>query len=197
MAEHRTDDEVMNGEVTDGRDVQQSPDPDADRSSGGPSTADVAGAGSANQATTTDVSGTETTAPPEQRPEPQSRAPAPAADQPARPAQTNEESRTPLFAADLAESFRSRWQDIQTSFVDEPRRAVRAGRQSGRRGHAAARQDLCRRAFTARTAGASRRGHLDRGSADGSTALPVLLRSPALDLSAAGSESVSQQILRA
>lgn len=124
MAEHRTDDEVMNGEVTDGRDVQQSPDADADRSSGGPSTADVAGAGSANQATTTDVSGTETTAPPEQRPEPQSRAPAPAADQPARPAQTNEESRTPLFAADLAESFRSRWQDIQTSFVDEPRRAV-------------------------------------------------------------------------
>ncbi|MBE3074467.1 MAG: hypothetical protein IMZ75_05905, partial [Actinobacteria bacterium] len=88
------------------------------------STADVADAGSANQATTIDVSGTETTAQPEQRPETQSQAPAPAADQPARPAQTNEESRTPLFAADLAESFRSRWQDIQTSFVDEPTRAV-------------------------------------------------------------------------
>ena len=35
-----------------------------------------------------------------------------------------EESRTPLFAADAAESFRSRWQDIQTSFVDEPTGAV-------------------------------------------------------------------------
>lgn len=30
----------------------------------------------------------------------------------------------PLFAAESAESFRSRWQEIQTSFVDEPRRAV-------------------------------------------------------------------------
>jgi hypothetical protein len=119
MAEERTNDEVMNG-----RDIQSSPDANADRSSGGLSTADVAGAGSADQATTTDVLGTETTAPPEQRPESQSQAPAPAADQPARPAQTNEESRTPLFAADAAESFQSRWQDIQTSFVDEPRRAV-------------------------------------------------------------------------
>src|SRR5665254_14909 len=46
------------------------------------------------------------------------------ADQPAKPAQTDEERRTPLFAADAAESFRSRWQDIQTSFIDEPTRAV-------------------------------------------------------------------------
>ena len=118
MAEQRTNDEVMNG-----RDMQPSPDTEVDRPSGGLSTADVAGVGSAKQATTTDVSGTETT-PPEQRLEPQSLAPAPTADQPARPAQTNEESRTPLFAADAAESFRSRWQDIQTSFVDEPTRAV-------------------------------------------------------------------------
>ena len=47
-----------------------------------------------------------------------------AADEPARPAQTNDESSTPLFAAGPAESFRSRWLDIQTSFVDEPGRAV-------------------------------------------------------------------------
>lgn len=47
-----------------------------------------------------------------------------AADEPARPAQTNDERSTPLFAAGPAESFRSRWLDIQTSFVDEPGRAV-------------------------------------------------------------------------
>jgi hypothetical protein len=119
MAEQRTDDEVMNG-----RDRQLSPDPEADRPSEGLSTADLAGVGSATQATTTDESGTETPAPQEHRLEPEFQAPAPTADQPARPAQTNEESRTPLFAADAAESFRSRWQDIQTSFVDEPTRAV-------------------------------------------------------------------------
>ena len=119
MAEQRTDNEVMTG-----RDMQLSPDTEVDRPSGGLSTADLAGVGSATQATTTDVSGTETPAPPEQRLEPQSQAPAPTADQPARPAQTKEESPTPLFAADAAESFRSRWQDIQTSFIDEPTRAV-------------------------------------------------------------------------
>jgi hypothetical protein len=106
------------------RDMQPSPDVNADRPSGGLNTADVAGVGSANQATSTDVSGMETTAPPDQRPEPQSLAPAPIADQLTRPAPTNEERRTPLFTADAAESLRSRWQDIQTSFVDEPRRAV-------------------------------------------------------------------------
>jgi len=119
MAEQRTDDEVMNGP-----DMQPNPDTEVDRPSGGLSTADLAGVGSATQATTTDVSGTETPAPPEQRLEPQSLAPAPTADQPAKPAQTDEERRTPLFAADAAESFRSRWQDIQTSFIDEPTRAV-------------------------------------------------------------------------
>jgi hypothetical protein len=119
MAEQRTDNEVMTG-----RDMQLSPDTEVDGPSGGLSTADLAGVGSATQATTTDVSGTETPAPPEQRLEPQSQAPAPTADQPARPAQTKEESPTPLFAADAAESFRSRWQDIQTSFIDEPTRAV-------------------------------------------------------------------------
>ena len=83
---------------------------------------------------------------------------------------------------------------------DELRRRAptrgRTGRRSRRRGHAAARRDLRRRALTARTAGRSWQGHLDRGSADGSTTLPVLLRSPALDLSVAGSESVSERILR-
>jgi hypothetical protein len=119
MAEQRADEQMMTGP-----DMRPSPDTEVDRPSGGLSTADLAGVGSATQATTTDVSGMETPAPPEQRLEPQSQAPAPTADQPARPGQTKEESRTPLFAADAAESFRSRWQDIQTSFIDEPTRAV-------------------------------------------------------------------------
>lgn len=33
-------------------------------------------------------------------------------------------SRTPLFPADQAESFRSRWASVQSGFVDEPRQAV-------------------------------------------------------------------------
>jgi hypothetical protein len=33
-------------------------------------------------------------------------------------------SQEPLFAASDAESLRSRWQDVQTQFVDEPRRSV-------------------------------------------------------------------------
>jgi hypothetical protein len=32
--------------------------------------------------------------------------------------------REPLFAGDDAEQFRSRWQEVQTGFVDEPRKAV-------------------------------------------------------------------------
>jgi hypothetical protein len=34
------------------------------------------------------------------------------------------EERQPLFAGDEAEGFRGRWTEIQTGFVDEPRRAV-------------------------------------------------------------------------
>jgi hypothetical protein len=34
------------------------------------------------------------------------------------------EERQPLFAGDEAEGFRARWTEIQTGFVDEPRRAV-------------------------------------------------------------------------
>ena len=117
MAEQRTDEQMMTGP-----EMPPSPDTEVDRPSGVLSTADLADVGSATQAATIDVSGTEPTAPPEQRLEPQ--APAPTADQPARPAQTKAESPTPLFAADAAESFRSRWQDIQTSFIDEPTRAV-------------------------------------------------------------------------
>ena len=119
MAEQRTDEQMMTGP-----EMPPSPDTEVDRPSEGLSTADLASVGSATQATTTDGSGTETPAPPEQPLEPQSQTPAPTADQPARPAQTKEETPTPLFAADAAESFRSRWQDIQTSFIDEPTRAV-------------------------------------------------------------------------
>ena len=32
--------------------------------------------------------------------------------------------REPLFAGEDAEQFRSRWQEVQTGFVDEPRKAV-------------------------------------------------------------------------
>jgi len=32
--------------------------------------------------------------------------------------------REPLFAGEDAEQFRSRWQQVQTGFVDEPRKAV-------------------------------------------------------------------------
>ena len=119
MAEQRTDEQMMTGP-----EMPASPDTEVDRPSGVLSTADLAGVGSATQATTTDVSGTETTAPPQPGLEPQSLVPAPTADQPPGPAQTNEEDRAPLFTADAAESFRSRWQDIQTSFIDEPTRAV-------------------------------------------------------------------------
>ncbi len=33
-------------------------------------------------------------------------------------------SRTPLFNTEQTQSFRSRWSDVQTGFVDEPRHAV-------------------------------------------------------------------------
>jgi hypothetical protein len=38
--------------------------------------------------------------------------------------QETEPGSTPLFSLEEADGFRSRWQDIQSSFVDEPRRAV-------------------------------------------------------------------------
>jgi hypothetical protein len=39
-------------------------------------------------------------------------------------ADTNEEAATTLFPEDETKDFRGRWTDIQTGFVDEPRRAV-------------------------------------------------------------------------
>ena len=44
----------------------------------------------------------------------------------ARPAPTEQlrDEGAPLFAPDIAGDFRRRWDDIQTGFVDEPRRAV-------------------------------------------------------------------------
>ena len=41
------------------------------------------------------------------------------------PAQTNKP--TPLFPENEAANFRNRWTEIQTAFVDEPRRAVEQG----------------------------------------------------------------------
>ena len=39
-------------------------------------------------------------------------------------AMAQEPGATPLFAADEAERFRTRWNEIQTGFVDEPRKSV-------------------------------------------------------------------------
>jgi hypothetical protein len=38
-----------------------------------------------------------------------------------------DEELAPLFAADAAQDFRSRWDAVQSSFVDDPRQAVRQG----------------------------------------------------------------------
>ncbi|MFI1468599.1 hypothetical protein [Streptomyces wuyuanensis] len=52
--------------------------------------------------------------------EPERTAPAPAEERPA------PERGTPLIAGEDAESYRDRWQQIQTNFVDDPRDSVRA-----------------------------------------------------------------------
>jgi hypothetical protein len=38
-----------------------------------------------------------------------------------------DEQLAPLFSADLAQEFRSRWDAVQGGFVDDPRQAVRQG----------------------------------------------------------------------
>ena len=40
---------------------------------------------------------------------------------------TEDEQLAPLFSPDAAKEFRSRWDAIQSSFVDDPKRAVRQG----------------------------------------------------------------------
>ncbi len=40
---------------------------------------------------------------------------------------TEDEQLAPLFSPDAAKEFRSRWDGIQSSFVDDPKRAVRQG----------------------------------------------------------------------
>lgn len=146
MGEHRSIDEVMGGHdivpaSTEGTDT------------GSLTTADMAGVGQSNVTATrpeaVDTSSDMGTAPtdrplvrasqpsPDAPPSPPT-TPAPPAPQSAAavaastpvsaPAPTSsarqEQEQAPLFAADRAESFRSRWMDIQTGFVDEPRRAV-------------------------------------------------------------------------
>ena len=41
--------------------------------------------------------------------------------------QTTDEKLAPLFQAKIADEFRSRWDQVQFSFVDDPKRAVREG----------------------------------------------------------------------
>jgi hypothetical protein len=45
------------------------------------------------------------------------------------PTQTGKEQSTlaPLFTDDAAKAFRSRWDDVQRGFVDDPQEAVQAG----------------------------------------------------------------------
>ena len=40
-------------------------------------------------------------------------------------ARSEDEQLAPLFLPDVAKDFRSRWDDVQRSFVDDPRQAVR------------------------------------------------------------------------
>jgi hypothetical protein len=41
--------------------------------------------------------------------------------------QQRDEALEPLFTPDMTETYRSRWRAVQTSFVDDPRQAVRKG----------------------------------------------------------------------
>jgi hypothetical protein len=68
---------------------------------------------------TADIAGRETSLKPEDRP-----MSAPVAS--AAGARTRSEA-VPLFPASDAEGFRSRWSEIQTGFVDDPRQAVQQG----------------------------------------------------------------------
>jgi len=49
---------------------------------------------------------------------------APAAGRPDPNRQPQEDDREPLLAKDVVQEFRSRWDQVQTGFVDEPRAAV-------------------------------------------------------------------------
>ena len=40
------------------------------------------------------------------------------------PGRTSDDAAMPLFPADQVDALRSRWQEVQAGFVDEPRRAV-------------------------------------------------------------------------
>lgn len=84
------------------------------RPNGGLSTADIANGG--------------TSLKPEDRPMPAAHdmAPATATTTSAAGAKTRAEA-VPLFPASDAEGFRSRWSEIQTGFVDDPRQAVQQG----------------------------------------------------------------------
>src|SRR5215510_3402708 len=43
------------------------------------------------------------------------------------PGAASDEKLTPLFTPDVANDFRARWDQVQFSFVDDPKRAVREG----------------------------------------------------------------------
>lgn len=95
--ERTTTTDMRDGDYDDTRTDDTADRAAANRGTSAPSTADMAAAMS--QRTGTDT--TETTP----------------------PAGSNSRS-TPLFAGNDSETFRSRWTDIQTGFVDEPRHAV-------------------------------------------------------------------------
>ena len=85
------------------------------RSDGGLSTADIAGRGTGLK--------------PEDRPTPATSDTGPATGATASAAEpgVRSDAAAPLFLAGDAEGFRSRWGEIQTGFVDDPRHAVEQG----------------------------------------------------------------------
>ena len=48
---------------------------------------------------------------------------------------SEDEQFAPLFLPDVAKDLRSRWDDVQRSFVDDPRQAIREGGRTCCPGH--------------------------------------------------------------
>ncbi len=147
MGEYRSIDEVMGG-----RDIVPRSDANAAGDGSSLTTADMAGAGTQRVTATApdsvDTSSDLDTAPAtpttpndrpaQDRPSTANTSPDQNADAPRQapsagsasvpgapqPAAGDEPNKAPLFTGDQANSLRTRWQDVQAGFVDEPRRAV-------------------------------------------------------------------------
>ncbi len=92
--------------------------------------------------------------------------------------------REPLFEAADRDRFGESWTSIQAAFVDDPRDAVKEADTLVAELDAAPGRDVLGRAVAARIAVGQRRGRLDGGPADRAPALPLVLRSASVGLSA-------------